>query len=550
MKRPHTYFIALAMMMLFAGGCQMAEQIYDKVSPDEFFTNKESIYAMLRSPFEFRAHSFNELNYWFLQELTTDEMAAPARASDFYDNGFWIRLHRHTWSTEDVRVGDTYTQTNYIIANALVAQEALSEADYIGLGLTEADKRNHLNQIKTVLAYAYMRALDLFGGMPIYTRHGETLKPRNTRRETFEYIETLLKESIPGLTCRESLEQHQDGYVYKGAAAMLLAKLYLNAIPYIGEDRYEDAEKILQDIYDNKYGVYALDPTWWGPFCFDNHESPEAMWYVPSANSRMQFRRIYTFLYPYNAKIYFDCGLLGRCNNGIQLSPSLESPGVPYTTKLGRPYAKFNERDLRKKPYAYKGDGLYEGMFLVGLLKNSSTGEICKGTKMKNGQPIDLVDYVNYSGSKSDMLQGDENSGIRLVKLPVPDKNDKLRLYDPDYPDMRFTEVVYNLAECRWRRGDMQGAADLINSVRRRNFENGADPDPVTPSNLDLYRLADEYMIEFIGEGRRRTDLIRWGLFTSGSWWDKEPSPDTRNVFCIPSSALYANPLMEQNPGY
>lgn len=57
-------------------------------------------------------------------------------------------------------------------------------------------------------------------------------------------------------------------------------------------------------------------------------------------------------------------------------------------------------------------------------------------------------------------------------------------------------------------------------------------------------------MIEFIGEAHRRTDLIRWGLFTSEEWWDKQPTPDTRNVFCIPSEAIYANPLLEQNPGY
>ena len=92
--------------------------------------------------------------------------------------------------------------------------------------------------------------------------------------------------------------------------------------------------------------------------------------------------------------------------------------------------------------------------------------------------------------------------------------------------------------------------AELINEVRKRNFANGIDPDPVTEANLDIYRLADEYMIEFLGEGHRRTDLIRFGLFTTESWWDHTPTDDTKKVFCIPLEAIQGNPLLQQNPGY
>ena len=33
-------------------------------------------------------------------------------------------------------------------------------------------------------------------------------------------------------------------------------------------------------------------------------------------------------------------------------------------------------------------------------------------------------------------------------------------------------------------------------------------------------------MIEFLGEGRRRTDLIRWDKFVTESWWDHTPLND------------------------
>jgi hypothetical protein len=59
-------------------------------------------------------------------------------------------------------------------------------------------------------------------------------------------------------------------------------------------------------------------------------------------------------------------------------------------------------------------------------------------------------------------------------------------------------------------------------------------------------------------EGKRRTDLIRFGLFTGGSYlWDwkgnTQPGAATDphfNLYPIPSNELIANPNMKQNPGY
>ena len=65
------------------------------------------------------------------------------------------------------------------------------------------------------------------------------------------------------------------------------------------------------------------------------------------------------------------------------------------------------------------------------------------------------------------------------------------------------------------RLGDKNGAADIINSIRKRNFEGGNDPDPVTAANLDKYRMLKEWMQEFLREARRRTDLIRWDAYVT-----------------------------------
>ena len=89
------------------------------------------------------------------------------------------------------------------------------------------------------------------------------------------------------------------------------------------------------------------------------------------------------------------------------------------------------------------------------------------------------------------------------MKRPIPDDRDPKLQGTPCSPNVRLTEVYYTLAECKLRKGDKQGAADLINAVRKRYFDGGADPNPVTASNLDKYRMLDEWLIEFLGEGRR-----------------------------------------------
>ena len=107
-----------------------------------------------------------------------------------------------------------------------------------------------------------------------------------------------------------------------------------------------------------------------------------------------------------------------------------------------------------------------------------------------------------------------------IIKGYIKCRTKELLRWNPDCPVIRLSEIYYMLAECELRAGDRKTAAGLINQVRGRNFEGGEDPNPVTADNLDEYRMLDEWMIEFLGEGRRRTDLIRWDKFVTESWWD------------------------------
>lgn len=561
MKLKHIIAVTVGAAALCAPSCDLDEKFYSEVTPDTFFTSPESTYAVLCRPFT-HWKWYIGADRWYLQELTTDEMVCPKRGSDWYNSGEYYRLHYHTWSPDDRFVVNTYDGTTGGISRALEAKSDLQGVDYNAIGLNDAVKAAHINQLNAITAYFYMRGLDYFGGMPIYYSVDDDLCARSTARETYAHIETLLKDAIPALSKKTTLGASEDGYIKQAAAAALLAQLYFNAVAYIGEEHFDECAEICRDIIGGVYGTYELDKTWYGPHCFDNNTSPEVIWTVPSENSKVEWNWYFKYFYHYSAYEYFGIETAGY--NGFMLTPSLDPQGRYYTQwKLGSPYRKFNDKDLRKRPYRYLGSRKYEGMFLVGDQTNpNNPSQQCLGQKEYSGKVINLVDQVarfSEVGTKynsvaeltSTMADGEENSGVRLVKAPQPNLDDKLLRWNPDCPVIRLSEIYYMLAECELRAGDRKTAAGLINQVRGRNFEGGVDPNPVTADNLDEYRMLDEWMIEFLGEGRRRTDLIRWDKFVTESWWDHTPLNDkNKNLFPIPNSAISANNLIEQNPGY
>jgi hypothetical protein len=137
---------------------------------------------------------------------------------------------------------------------------------------------------------------------------------------------------------------------------------------------------------------------------------------------------------------------------------------------------------------------------------------------------------------------------IKYPFYPTPDPN---RIASA-FAEIRLAEVYYTLAECKYRAGDKASAAVLLNAVRARNYPPGS-PSLYNPdgSQLNDQEILDEWGREFVMEGRRRIDLIRWGKFNSGVWWDKQPDADDHTkIFPIGETILNTSPQLVQNPGY
>ena len=527
------------------------EEWYSEVTPDTFFTTKENIYSVANRPF---THScwYEGLDRWFIQEYTADQMIQPQRGNDWYDGGSYHRLQHHEWTSDSDHIWHAWRGTGMGISLAMECKKDLEALDYEKFGLTEADKQDHLNQMNALMGYFYLRALDFFGAFPIVEDPLDEVEARSTDTKVFAKAESLLKDAISKMYVSTSAAPIKYT-LSQGAAAALLARLYFNAEAYIGEPMFDKAAEICEDILDGNYGDYALGKTWNDAFSLTNDESTAIIWSHPSQFNYNENNWWYRYTHHKNMVQYFGIDNVSSYN-GHGLTPSRRPDGTLYTEwKLGNTYEKFNDADLRKKQYVYKGGTEYEGMFLVGDQKMPN-GTIIKGNKEYSGKQLSFVDYVglmssgaNPSTLRSTISDGEENSCIRPVKIPIA--SDDAYRWASDVVVIRLEEIYYMLAECKFREGDKAGAAKLINQVRRRAFEGYNDPDPVTAENLDKYRLIDEWGIEFLCEGRRRTDLIRWDMFVTEDWWDHKASNDrSKHRFPVPSLALAGNNNLAKEP--
>lgn len=130
---------------------------------------------------------------------------------------------------------------------------------------------------------------------------------------------------------------------------------------------------------------------------------------------------------------------------------------------------------------------------------------------------------------------------------------------DTDYPIFRIAEANLIYAEAVVRGGSggsMATAVDLINDIRERAY--GNDAGNITEADLTLDFIIDERARELYWEGRRRTDLIRFGLFAGDAYiwpWKGGVKEGVGinakfRLFPIPSSDIIANPSLTQNTGY
>lgn len=129
---------------------------------------------------------------------------------------------------------------------------------------------------------------------------------------------------------------------------------------------------------------------------------------------------------------------------------------------------------------------------------------------------------------------------------------------DTDFPMFRLADAYLMYAEAVKRGGNGSAALalDYVNEVINRGY--GDNSKQISAAQLTLDFILDERARELYWEAHRRTDLIRFGKFTSATYlwpWKGNVANGVAvdikyNLYPIPSTDIGANPNLVQNPNY
>lgn len=397
--------------------------------------------------------------------------------------------------------------------------------------------------------------LDLWGKAPFKTNYDiYELPTEKAGKELYDWIDQELTEIEPEMAEVGAFNNSENfGRADRGAAYMLHARLALNSEVYT-KGAVKDYQKAID--YCNKLeqsGKYALATAskngysgYEQVFMADNDENPEAM------------KEIILPIRQDGAKT--------KCYSGANyLVSSTRKSGMPYMgTSNGWScifaraslVAKFFS-DLADCPVATEklddtateeeviaqDEATLTTTFDVQLKANDRRALFYTGcgAGLRTINPEQITGFL--SGASVVKWQNIRTDGAATSHNEFPDL---------DIPLLRYAEMYLTRAEAKFRlSGDPQDARADIETIRSRA---GAS----TPATITERYIIDEWCREFYFEGRRRSDLIRFGLYTSdeyvwpfkGGVYEGRGVQDYFNVYPIPADDINGNPNLKQNPNY
>ncbi|HET9441320.1 MAG TPA: RagB/SusD family nutrient uptake outer membrane protein [Longimicrobiales bacterium] len=440
--------------------------------------------------------------FWEAQELPTD-----AAVIGWGDVGL-PEMNTQMWAASNSFVVAMYYRIFFQVA---MANEFLRETsqDRMAARNVSAEVNNAVQtyraEARFLRALSYWHGIDLFGDIPFVTEEdqlGATPPQQSTREEIFDFIVTELNEIRTQLPAGAGTY----GRATPAAASMLLAKLYLNSEVYTGTPRYADALAAAQQAIA---AGYTLDTNWRRMFMADNHNSPEIIFPVTQDGLRTQTWGGMTFI------VHASVGgnTMNASNYGVD--------GGWW--------------GLRLKPQTYR------------LFEDADHRNDFFFTEGQNVEVNSISDWFSgVAAPKYSNLTSTGSAGSNRTHV------------DTDFPMFRLADAYLMYAEAHLRGGGGTRAQALayVNALRQRAY--GGTDGNIADAALTLDFIIDERGRELMWEAHRRTDLIRFGLFTGGDYlwaWkggvQAGRSTETfRNLYPLPANELVANPNLTQNPGY
>jgi hypothetical protein len=444
--------------------------------------------------------------YWYLQEMPTDEAVIGWNDPGLPD------LNTGLWGADNSMVNAMYYRIFYqvMLVNEFLRQSTDAKLD--SRGQNDPTLRTNVHfyraEARFLRALSYWHGIDLFGNIPLVTENdplGAKPPQQAQRADIYAYVVSELNDIMSQLPPRGASTY---GRATPEVAHMLLAKLYLNAQVYTGTANYAGAVTEAQAVISGLSAAGdTLDPNFRHNFTADNNTSRELVFVAAQDGINTQTWGGMTFL------IHAGCG------------------GSMQASWYGIDYCWGGYR-LKQQAYRLFGPGDVRASFFYTTGQSDSVsdrGDFTKG-----------IAAPKFTNRMADSTQGQRTGMV-----------------DTDFPIFRLADayLIYVEANIRGGGGSATTALNYLNAIRQRAFGN-------ISANFAGLPVVDTILAErgreMLFEAQRRTDLIRFGVFTGGTYvwaWKGgsaggSPLSTFRDLYPLPANELIANPNLVQNPGY
>ncbi|MEH6679906.1 MAG: RagB/SusD family nutrient uptake outer membrane protein [Sediminicola sp.] len=515
--------IVVSTNLLFVGCTDLEEEVFSEVTEDSFVPGDSDIVAVMASAYTPLRYIMDWQGYFDLQEEPADMLITPTRPNGWDDGGTYKRMHFHEWDNTQWQPRNTWitcfngiNSVNRVILQIESGQLPVSEEQAVSI----------TSEMRALRALYYSMLLDTHGNVPIIASYSDELPVQSPRSDVYDFVVAELTEVIP--TLQENVDQSTYGRMTKWAAYHVLAKVFLNAEVYTGTAQWEKSLEACNMIIES--GEYTLSSDYSDIFGANNEGNSEMVFAVP-------YDQIYAAGFGAHMKmmlpdhrLVFD--MEAQPWGGSSCNPQFIDSYEPTDNRLG-------------------------DTWLMGDQLNANDGSVVM-TLTKEMPSIYNCDFTQ---------------GFRCGKYEIePGATGSL---NNDFPFLRYTDVLMMKAECLLRTGQGDVAAQIVTEVRERSFDNAEDA-LVTGAELQgdttvrygtlaedgsiaeagdrspvpFGRFLDELGWEFAAEARRRTDLIRFGVYQTKNWYNHTPQGSHTTIFPIGLEELNTNTNLDQNPGY
>lgn len=380
--------------------------------------------------------------------------------------------------------------------------------------VTEPGKSRWLAEMYGLRAYIYYTLLKTWGSVPLTTEPvitinnaAETYKTRSSPDSVMLQVKSDIDRSLQLFGSSNAILPGNRVYWNRITTLALKGDVFIWSGTHMGGGQadYTTAKAALQEIKNGEGAALRLDPAY--ADIFDpakKANNPEIMFALSyeSGQATQGTFGIFTI-------------------NGIQASSYSFTPAATPAVNTVYPYVNGANR--------------------VGM----NQAMITRLTSGPADQRITNSIRVMYSAVTPFSVRG-----VLLTKW-IGSVSGTSQVYNNDYPVYRYADVLLMLAEAKTKMGEDPAAE--INQIRQRAYGSAAPVFANGSVTANMNWILEEYLREFVGEGKRWWALRRAGdAYVYAAVKPAYLSPATGEKLLLPiSTSMISNdPLLKQTTGY